>query len=251
MTELALHGWLVRAWFLLALATFAVLFGIVAPYGRHARAGWGPTVPARLGWLVMEVPAVVVPLATALGGQGSGLSWLLLALWLVHYVHRAFVYPFRMRMSGRTMPLVIALLGAGTNIVVNYLIFRWHFGLGPLGPSGPGDLLRVGIGGALFGVGMAINLHSDAALRRLRAPGEGGYRIPQEGAHRVVSCPNYLGEIVEWTGFAICAASPAAWAFLAWTVANLVPRARDHHRWYRTTFPDYPPDRRALLPWLW
>jgi 3-oxo-5-alpha-steroid 4-dehydrogenase 1 len=251
VSELVLHGWLVRAWFLLALVTFVVLFGIVAPYGRHVRAGWGPIVPARVGWLIMEVPAVAIPLVTALSGPGSSLSWLLLSLWLGHYIHRTFVYPFRMRMSGRSMPLVIAMMGASTNLVINWLIFRWHFGLAPVAPLSGLEQLRVGIGVVLFVAGLALNLHSDGVLRRLRAPGEGGYHIPQQGAHRWVSCPNYLGEIVEWAGFAICAASPAALAFLVWTLANLLPRARDHHRWYRATFPDYPSDRRILLPGIW
>ena len=39
-------------------------------------------------------------------------------------------------------------------------------------------------------------------------------------------------------------------AFLAWTLANLVPRAVEHHRWYRATFADYPRVRRALVPFL-
>ncbi|MDH5284165.1 MAG: 3-oxo-5-alpha-steroid 4-dehydrogenase, partial [Gemmatimonadota bacterium] len=34
------------------------------------------------------------------------------------------------------------------------------------------------------------------------------------------------------------------------TVANLAPRAWSHHRWYLEKFPDYPPDRKALIPHL-
>jgi len=33
-------------------------------------------------------------------------------------------------------------------------------------------------------------------------------------------------------------------------MANLVPRAMAHHRWYRETFKDYPEGRRALIPYL-
>ncbi len=40
------------------------------------------------------------------------------------------------------------------------------------------------------------------------------------------------------------------WSFAAWTAANLVPRAIAHHRWYRQRFPDYPPERKALIPGL-
>lgn len=33
-----------------------------------------------------------------------------------------------------------------------------------------------------------------------------------------------------------------------WTAANLTPRALWRYCWYRQTFPDYPPSRRALIP---
>ena len=42
--------------------------------------------------------------------------------------------------------------------------------------------------------------------------------------------------------------SLAGLAFALYTTANLAPRAVDHHKWYRDTFPDYPTDRRALVP---
>ena len=36
--------------------------------------------------------------------------------------------------------------------------------------------------------------------------------------------------------------------FLVWTAANLLPRARSNHRWYRNKFPDYPKERKAVIP---
>ena len=50
------------AWGTLALAplVFIVLLYIKAPYGRHVRGGWGPTLDNRLGGFLMELPAVVV-----------------------------------------------------------------------------------------------------------------------------------------------------------------------------------------------
>jgi 3-oxo-5-alpha-steroid 4-dehydrogenase 1 len=63
-----------------------------------------------------------------------------------------------------------------------------------------------------------------------------------------VSSPNYLGEIIEWTGWAIATWSLAGFSFALYTFANLAPRAFANHRWYRETFDDYPPDRKALIP---
>ena len=48
------------AWIGLAVVVFVALFFVTAPYGRHLRAGWGPMLPARLGWMVMEATGVVV-----------------------------------------------------------------------------------------------------------------------------------------------------------------------------------------------
>jgi protein-S-isoprenylcysteine O-methyltransferase Ste14 len=65
-----------------------------------------------------------------------------------------------------------------------------------------------------------------------------------------VSSPNYLGEIVQWTGWAIATWSLGGLAFALYTAANLAPRALDNHRWYQDHFDDYPPRRRALIPYL-
>ena len=35
------------------------------------------------------------------------------------------------------------------------------------------------------------------------------------------------------------------------TFANLAPRAWSHHKWYRKKFPDYPKQRRAVIPFIW
>ena len=104
------------------------------------------------------------------------------------------------------------------------------------------------LGVLLFLGGYALNLNSDRILRGLRKPGETGYKIPYGGGYRWVSSPNYLGEIIEWFGWALATWSLPGLAFALYTTANLAPRAVDHHKWYRDTFPNYPADRRALMP---
>ena len=58
-----------------------------------------------------------------------------------------------------------------------------------------------------FRAGMWINIQSDGILRNLRKPGETNYKIPKGGLFRYVSGANFLGEIAEWSGFAIAAGS--------------------------------------------
>jgi len=175
--------------------------------------------------------------------------WVFLALWEIHYLYRAFVYPFRRRAPG-AMPLVVVAAGMLFNLVNGYLNGRWPSRFAPplgldwlAGPAFLGGL-------CLFLAGLTVNLHSDQVLLDLRARGQGGYAIPQRGLHRLVASPNYLGEVIEWTGYAVLTGSPAAAAFAFWTAANLVPRALANLRWYRRTFPEYPQRRRAIVPFV-
>jgi len=176
---------------------------------------------------------------------------LLFALWQAHYAHRAFVYPFQLRAApGATMALVPVVLGALYCTVNGYLngTFTSTYG-SHLTAAWLADP-RFASGVFLYVVGYAINKQSDRILRSLRPPGETGYRIPYGGGYRWVSSPNYLGEIVTWSGFALASWSLAGVSFVAMTAANLVPRALSNHRWYRETFADYPADRKAILPWV-
>ena len=53
-------------WVLVAICTFVYLFFQSAPYGRHIKKGWGINISARLGWVVMESPCVVLMIAYGL-----------------------------------------------------------------------------------------------------------------------------------------------------------------------------------------
>lgn len=91
---------------------------------------------------------------------------------------------------------------------------------------------------------MAVNIHSDHVLRKLRKPGETGYKIPRGtllltaiylyriagGMFEWVSAANLFGEILEWFGYAVFAQTLPAVAFSVFTFSNLVPRALEHHK---------------------
>jgi hypothetical protein len=250
LPAMQLHDWMVAAMFGSAAISALVLLFISAPYGRHVRAGWGPQLPARVGWIVMESPAVIGFIAIYAAGahRAEVVPLLLLAMWQFHYLQRTIVFPLRMR-GGRPMPLAIVFLSLAFQTVNAYVNARWISHLGDYPRAWLADP-RLWIGAAVFFTGWFINVRADATLRALRRPGETGYRIPRGGLHDHVSSPNYLGEIIEWTGWAIATWSISGLAFAVFTIANLAPRAISNHRWYRETFPDYPASRRALIPRL-
>jgi protein-S-isoprenylcysteine O-methyltransferase Ste14 len=234
--------------FVLAAATVVGLRFVTAPYGRHGRAGWGPTVPAKVGWVVMESMAPLGFAAIFLAGphRADVVPLVLLGLWQLHYLQRTFVYPFLLR-GGARMPVSVMAMALAFNALNAWINARWVSTYGSYPVSWLTDP-RFLVGAALFVGGFALNLSADRTLRRLRGPGETGYRIPHGGAYRWVSCPNYLGEIVEWFGWALATWSWAGLAFAVYTTANLAPRAVAHHAWYHERFPDYPTERRALVP---
>lgn len=242
--------WL-TGWILLGIAVFFYLLQQNAPYGRHNRPGWGPTLDNRLGWFLMEFPVVVVFLAALCRENIPGDLYVRVfsACFLFHYLHRSIVFPLRLQTRGKRMPLVIVLSAITFNFANGFFLGYYFAHFAGYPPEWWVDL-RFLAGMAFFWIGMAVNWQSDNILIHLRKPGETGYVIPRGGLFARVSCPNHFGEILEWTGFALMTWSMPGFAFALWTAANLAPRALAHHRWYRERFPDYPLERKALIPFV-
>ena len=130
--EREVYSWLLMAWAGVAACVFIALQFLTAPYGRHARPGWGPTIHRTAGWVIMESPAVIVFLACfAVSGRSDSVSVSFLLLWLLHYVYRAFIYPFRLRGGQLRMPLSVVAMAFGFNVMNGYLQGRGLFTLGP------------------------------------------------------------------------------------------------------------------------
>lgn len=239
------------SWLGLAVPTFILLLFVSAPYGRHFRGGWGPGVHPVLGWMLMELPAAFVFAVCVLseGWPESIPVVVFLFMWQMHYLQRTFIYPLLLR-SKKRMSLLVILMAICFNVMNGYINGRW---IGAFSPGYQSSWLvdpRFILGGTMWLAGFVTNLHSDHVLRHLRKPGETSYKIPQGGMYRYVSCPNYFGEILEWSGWAVATWSVAGLTFAVWSFANLVPRAITHHRWYQETFEHYPTKQKAVIPFL-
>ncbi len=238
-------------WIGIALVIFIVLvlFKIRAPYGRHSSQKWGAVMDNKWGWVLMELPALLTMPIIALYGnsQKTDLTYLLIGLWIFHYTYRTLIFPFKLKTNNKKMPLVIVFSAVFFNAVNGML--NGYF-LGYLNTASI-DLFRPGIyiGLALFIYGMVLNHKSDNKLISLRKR-DTGYHIPQGGLFNKISCPNHFGEIIEWTGFAVIAFNISALTFAIWTACNLIPRALNHHAWYKESFEEYPKNRRAVIPYI-
>lgn len=254
MPELSLYHATALGLTLAGLLTLVSLIFITAPYGRYERGGkWGPEIDERIVWMVMEA---VSPIMFAIfflrginsAGGASTAQFILAAMFLGHYTYRSFIYPFRIRGVGKK-PVATGAMAVLFNSF-NGSVNGWGVGAAAHLTEGWLSSPFFLIGVPLFFFGMWLNLNSDHILRHLRGPGETGYKIPQGGGFRFVTSPNYLGEIIEWTGFALAASTFGAASFAVFTAANIGPRAFQHHRWYKEKFPDYPKARKALFPFI-
>jgi steroid 5-alpha reductase family enzyme len=186
------------------------------------------------------------------GIQASGgsvnVSVVFIAVYVVHYFNRGFIFTLRVKVAGKRMP-VVSMLSSMMFYIVNSYLIGYYFGALKAYPLewlwDPRFIMGMGV----FLAGFVINIQSDNILMRLRGPGETGYKIPRGGMYRYVSCPNYLGEIMEWIGFAIMSWSLMGAVYALWVALPLLPQAMLAHRWYLEKFGDkYPVERKAVFP---
>ncbi|OZJ03579.1 hypothetical protein BZG36_03045 [Bifiguratus adelaidae] len=249
------------------LVVFPILFVLDAPYGKFTnRRKFFFTINGKWGWCLMEIVSPITFLAFTLPVYlhptaqypWTRLQSILTGMWLMHYVHRSLIFPWR----NPTMKPMDAIMAMCTSVAFNllngYVNGAWiaRFGGARLAEASAHPL-RFATGLALFVIGMVTNIYHDNHMIQLRkAPKPKGqkhnYSIPTAGLFRYISCPAYLGETIEWTGFALAAyTSPAAWCFTISTAANLWPRAFRTHQWYHDTFgKEYPKNRKAIVPFL-
>ena len=254
------------------------------------------TLDPRVGWVMQESPSALIPLLVfavlvtrpEFNFEPAAFirslvverphQTLLLALFVAHYVYRAFVYPMRLSPSSTPVPLYLSMFAFSFTTFNGAL---QTLSLSFVTPASDCPFYPFCFyGGVLFALtGFYINYTSDNALLRLRqqratdskgesaaapaaadsaaassgaASAKSHYSIPRGGLFEYVSCANYAGECLEWAGWALAAdlALPQV-AFALFTLANLVPRAVSHHSFYRARFGDrYPAARKAIIPFF-
>jgi 3-oxo-5-alpha-steroid 4-dehydrogenase 1 len=236
--------------FILAVIVFVILFFVSAPYGKFRRKGWGPEVKSKWAWMIMEFPSPALILYFFITSDRKNIILLVfLLLWLTHYLHRTFIYPFRHTGKEKEYPVILVAMAFFFNILNGFIngygvfhvysynlswFLSWQFICGIF----------------LFAAGFAINKISDKKLMRFRKQGGSDYVIPRGWLFDLISCPHYFGEIMEWAGWAVLTWSLPGLGFFVFTFANLFPRAVSSHNWYREKFPEYPVNRKAVLPFI-
>lgn len=212
---------------------------------------WLGSIDKKKGWMIMETPILISVLFFHLASVKTiHVASLMVLAFVIHYVNRALIYPQRIKANGKRMP-VSTMTNSMIFYTINGYLIGYYFGAFKTYPTEWLWDPRFIIGMLMFVAGFLINIQSDNILINLRKPGETEYKIPEGGCFRWVSCPNYFGEIIEWTGFAIMTWSLPGLVYALWVGLPLMSQALLAHRWYVETFAEkYPKSRKAVIPYL-
>src|SRR4030042_1643226 len=160
MNEYQIYRIVLYSFFGVAVITFIVLFFITAPYGRHAKKGWGPLIPNKIAWIVMEAPASLMFLLYFLIADRSITATLIVLqiIWQIHYFHRSFIFPFMLR-SDEKVSISIIIFGMIFNSINTYIQGRWVYSFSPESAYTAAWLAdpRFIIGVVIFAIGFVIN----------------------------------------------------------------------------------------------
>lgn len=247
------HYGLVILGFLLAVVTFVVQACKPAPYGRHSTGDEVGLVPVHVAYVITElVPGIVLfSLTYFLAGQCrfDPINLTLYSLFTLHYLHRSFVHPCVTRYSSSKVAIWMPISTFIANVIYHYVnadfigsvdyCQRYYYDP------------RFIIGLVLFVVGFVLNRAADTQLvcmRKNRKDRE--YYLPKGPLFCLISCPNYLGEMLQWAGWAVATWSLAGLVWFLFTAATFIPRSYANHKWYKIKFKEYPTIRRALIPFV-
>ena len=101
-----------------ALVVFIALYFVKAGYGMFRTASWGISINNKLAWVLMEAPVFIVMFGLW-GKSGAGFTvpvYFFFLLFQLHYLQRAFIFPFLLKGKSR-MPVAIMAMGIVFNLL--------------------------------------------------------------------------------------------------------------------------------------
>lgn len=234
----------------LGVVVFVALYFVNAGYGMFLNNKWGKTINNKLAWFLMEFPIFLAMIIIWLASphRFDIVPMIFLLIFEIHYFQRSIIFPWIMKGNSQ-MSLAVMFMGIAFNILNAMMQGYWIFfesynaNYQVFGLSYSDiEWLRSPqfiIGVCIFLSGFYVNLRSDYIIRHLRKDeNDTKHYLPSGFLFEYVTSANYLGELMEWLGFAILTWSLSGLVFFWWTFANLVPRAHNIYKRYQMEFKD-------------
>ena len=222
----------------------------------------GPQISWRTVFIVEYIgPLVIHPLVYAIRpyvypsapSQASQLQTLSCILIFLHFLKRELETMFVHRFSASTMPARNIFKNSFHYwILAGLNIAAWIYS--PSSPTAkPANTIILSAGLVLYGVGELWNAYAHLVLSSLRSSGGTERGIPSGFGFDLVTCPNYLAEILSWIGvYLVSGFSYSVLLFLVVSVGQMMPWAKKKENRYRREFGNkYKKKRYTMLPGIW
>jgi very-long-chain enoyl-CoA reductase len=212
----------------------------------------------QISWKMVFVLEYLGPLLIHLAYMAHSIYWVKRDLGLVqllafamitfHFLKREYETIMVHRFSHATMPL--------SNLFKNsahYWILS-GFGIGHFlyAPSftNTKTITQIYVSVFVFIVAELANFRTHLILRDLRPAGTNSRAIPRGFGFALVSCPNYFFEMLAWCAFSFMTGLPSAWFFTIVASGQMWLWALKKHQRYLKEFPQYPKNRKPMIPFL-
>lgn len=178
-------------------------------------------------------------------------QWLLFALFNIHFLKREWETLFVHKFSANTMPVSNIVRNSAFYWLMAGLLSAWHI----YAPGSPADRTELGAldyaGLALFVVCEVCNWMVHQHLASLRKPGGTEKGIPNCIGSGLVTCPNYMFEVLAWVGVIMISRSFAVVIFIANGIVYMRSWSKGKEKALRAEFGDrYKKKRYTMLPGL-
>ena len=234
--------------FYILFGLFAVFLGILDYYEllpmRYSKFGTEKGVPSRAGMVFLYGLPVLVALVLALPylPNATTIQWIVLGVVLLHFGKRTLESMFLHKYSGKIQTLTFAI------IVFAYTLMAGMISaLNVVAVEKLDGLFYLGIGCVL--VGELGNLYHHKLLANLREK-KSGYHIPKGGWFEHATCPHYFFELLAWLGIFLVSRHLFTLLIFVAMLGYLTARSIKTRQWYQERFPEYPAERKYMIPYL-
>lgn len=201
-------------------------------------------IDSRLGMFILYFLPILAALGLSLPYLATAtlVQAIVLAAIGGHFAKRCLEVLFLHKYSGPIDPFTTLAIASFYTLIAGFISFLNNWSL-----AVADSLFWLGL--LLFVFGETANFGHHKILADLRRDAK-GYVIPRGGWFEYVACPHYFFEIVAWVGVLLLSRHLFALIALVGMAGYLLARSRKTLAWYREKFPNFPKNRKALIPFL-
>lgn len=239
------------------------LQGNNAGYSKFADPNASMKIPSRLGMVLLYSPAFLVSLRYLTNSSKvNGRENITAMLLSVHFAKRVLESMFLHRYSGTMNGDFLVPVGTTYALTAALVAHQQRSVAEYADTQGNRIMLRLGVGlsvvgqlGNLYHHWLLANLRSEAPKANVAdASGQEQvkpkYVIPRGGMFEYVTAPHYFFELIAWLGIACTTQQLNAFLTVGDMLSYLAGRSVATTQWYKSKFPDYPAERKNLIPFI-